>query len=118
RNTLAWSYSLLNSWEQWLLRHLSVFVGGCTLQAAEAVYCALENGVGAAEASVLDGLASLIDKSLLYQAQREGEEPRFGMLEMTREYGQEMLALCEETEAARQTHALSYLALVEQAAHA
>lgn len=78
RNTLAWSYDLLNSWEQWLLRQLSVFVGGCTLQAAEAVYRALGNGVGAVLGSVFDGVASLIDKSLLYQTQWEGEEPRFG----------------------------------------
>ena len=118
RNTLAWSYDLLNSWEQWLLRQLSVFVGGCTLQAAEAVCRALGDGDGTELGSVLDGVASLIDKSLLHQTEREGEEPRFGMLEMTREYGQEMLALCEETEAAQQAHALYYLSLVEQAAHA
>ncbi len=118
RNTLAWSYSLLNSGEQWLLRRLSVFVGGSTLQAAEAVCCAPGDDVDAGSASVLDGVASLIDTSLLYQMEREGEEPRFGMLEMTREYGQEMLARCEETEAARQAHANYYLALAEQAAHA
>jgi predicted ATPase/DNA-binding CsgD family transcriptional regulator len=117
RKTLAWSYSLLDPWEQRLLRHLSVFVGGCTLQAAEAVCRVPGDGVEAGLASVFDGIASLIDKSLLYQTPREGEEPRFGMLEMTREYGQEMLALCEETEVARQAHALYYLALGEQAAH-
>jgi predicted ATPase/DNA-binding CsgD family transcriptional regulator len=118
RNTLAWSYDLLNSWEQHLLRQLSVFVGGCTLQAAEAVCRALGAGVDNGPVSVFDGVASLIDKSLLYQTQREGEEPRFGMLEMTREYGQEMLAGYEETEEAQQAHANYYLALVEQAAHA
>ena len=118
RNTLAWSYDLLNSWERRLLRKLSVFVGGFTLLAAEAVSCVPGDGEGAGSASVLDGVASLIDKSLLYQTEREGEEPRFSMLEMTREYGQELLALCGETEAARQAHALYYLALVEQAAHA
>jgi DNA-binding CsgD family transcriptional regulator/tetratricopeptide (TPR) repeat protein len=116
RNTLAWSYDLLDPWEQRLLRHLSVFVGGFTLEAAEAIWRAAENGDGAGVTSVLDRVASLIDKSLLYRMQREGEEPRFGMLEMTREYGQEMLARCEETEAARQAHAHYYLALVEQAA--
>ena len=41
RNTLAWSYDLLNSWEQWLFRQLCVFVGGCTLEAAEAVCACL-----------------------------------------------------------------------------
>jgi len=86
------------------------------LQAAAAVCHVPGNDIEVSASSVLDGVASLIDKSLLYQAQREGEEPRFGMLEMTREYGQEMLARCEETEAAWQAHALCYLALVEQAA--
>jgi non-specific serine/threonine protein kinase len=100
------------------LRQLSVFVGGSTLQAAEAVCRAPGNGVEGSASSVFDGLASLIDKSLLYQMQREGEEPRFGMLEMTREYGQELLARCEETQAAQRAHALYYLALVEQAAQA
>ena len=117
RKTLAWSYSLLDPWEQRLLRHLSVFVGGCTLEAVEAVFHTLENA-SAGLVRILDAVASLIDKSLLYQMQPEDEKPRFSMLEMTREYGQEMLALCEETEAARQAHALYYLTLVEQAAQA
>ncbi len=118
RSTLAWSYELLDSWEQRLLRWLSVFVGGSTLQATEAICRALGKDDGAGAVSVFDRIASLIDKSLLYQTQQEGEEPRFGMLEMTREYGQEMLARCEETEETRQAHALYYLALAEQAAHA
>ena len=118
RNTLAWSYSLLDPWEQRLLRHFSVFIGGSPLQAAEAV-CRAPGRVSRGRLRVSSrGVASLIDKSLLYQTQREGEEPRFGMLEMTREYGQEMLAGCKETEETRQAHALYYLALVEQAAHA
>jgi DNA-binding CsgD family transcriptional regulator/tetratricopeptide (TPR) repeat protein len=118
RNTLAWSYDLLNPWEQRLLPYLSIFVGGCTLQAAEAVYRALEDRVDAGQMGVLDTVASLVDKSLLYRSRQEEEEPRFGMLEMTREYGQELLALCEETAEARQAHALYYLELVEQAAYA
>ena len=118
RNTLTWSYSLLDPSEQRLWRYLSVFAGGFTLQAAEAVCRGPGNGSEPLALNILDGVASLIDKSLLYQAQPEGEEPRFGMLEMTREYGQEMLAHCEETEAARRVHALYYLALVDQAAQA
>ena len=113
RNTLAWSYDLLNAWEQRLLRQLSVFVGGCTLQAAEAMCRTSGENAGSGQTSVLDGIASLIDKSLLYQTEREGEESRFAMLEMTREYGQEMLAMCEETEAAQRTHVNYYLALAE-----
>jgi len=118
RNTLAWSYNLLDSWEQRLLRILSLFVGGSTLQAVEAVCTALGNDIDSERMDVLDGLGSLIDKSLLYQMQRDGETPRFTMLEMTREYGQEMLARSGETETARQAYTLYYLTLVEEAAHA
>lgn len=118
RQTLAWSYDLLNPWEQWLFRHLSLFVGGCTLQAVEALCMTLESGDESGRTSILDGVASLVDTSLLYRVQHEGEESRFRMLEMTREYGQEMLARSEETEPIRHAHALCYLKLVEQAAHA
>src|SRR5207244_5587420 len=79
RNTLAWSYNLLTAQEQQLFRRLSVFVGGCTLQAVEALCTSLEDGRGAEW--VLDGVASLLDKSLLQQTTQEGEEPRFMMLE-------------------------------------
>lgn len=113
RNTLVWSYDLLNSWEQWLFRQLCVFVGGCTLEAAEAVCAVLGNDDGHEVATIFDGLASLSDKSLLYQM--EQEESRFVMLETTREYGREALALSEEMEAARRVHADYYLALAEQA---
>lgn len=118
RQTLAWSYALLDPWEQRVLRHLSVFVGGCTLQAAEAICGGREDGLVAEQTNVFDGIASLIDTSLLSQTPREGEEPRFAMLEITREYGQELLALGEETESAREAHADYYLLLAEQAAHA
>src|SRR5713101_10036767 len=65
RNTIEWSYQLLDAQEQQLFRRLSAFVGGCTLEATEAVCDALDNNNGAV--SVLDGVASLIDKSLLQQ---------------------------------------------------
>jgi predicted ATPase len=61
RNTIAWSYHLLDATEQRLFRRLSVFVGGSTLEAVEALYDASADGAG----QVLDGVASLIDKSLL-----------------------------------------------------
>jgi DNA-binding CsgD family transcriptional regulator/tetratricopeptide (TPR) repeat protein len=64
--------------------------------------------------SVLDGVASLIDKSLLQQAKQEENEPRLMMLETIREYGLECLATSGETEAARQAHALYYLSLTEK----
>ncbi len=115
RNTLAWSYNLLDLQEQRLFRRLSIFVGGCTLEAAEAVCAALGNGDGHGVAAVFDGVTSLIDKSLLLQTEQEGEEPRFVMLETTREYGLEALTLSEELEATRRAHADYYLALAERA---
>jgi len=88
RDTLAWSYELLSPPEQALLRRLAVFAGGWTLEAAETV-CA-HGAVG--EGSVLDLLGSLTDKSLVRRNLRDGDEPRFGMLETIREYGLELWA--------------------------
>ena len=113
RNTIAWSYNQLDATEQRLFRQLSVFVGGCTLQAVEAVCAALGNGGEAGQA--LDGVASLVDKSLLQQTEQEGEEARFVMLETIREYGLERLTVNAEMEAAQQAHADYYLALAEEA---
>ncbi len=111
RNTLAWSYDLLAVEEQRLFRRLSVFAGGCTLEAVEGLYTAL----GELPAEVLDGVASLIDKSLLRQVEQEAEEPRLLMLATIREYGLETLALSGELESARRAHAAYYLALAEDA---
>jgi predicted ATPase len=111
RNTLAWSYDLLDAEEQRLFRRLSVFAGGCTLEVVEGLYTAL----GELPAAVLDGVASLIDKSLLRQVEQEGEEPRLLMLATIREYGLEVLASSGEMESTRQAHAHYYLALAEQA---
>jgi predicted ATPase/DNA-binding CsgD family transcriptional regulator len=111
RNTLAWSYDLLDVQEQHLFRRLSIFVGGCTLGAVEAVYHAL----GDTSAFVLDKVASLIDKSLLQQTEQEGEEPRLVMLETVREYGLEALVASGEMESTRRAHAHYCLSLVEQA---
>jgi predicted ATPase/class 3 adenylate cyclase/DNA-binding CsgD family transcriptional regulator len=113
RNTIAWSYNLLGAAEQRLFRRLSVFVGGCTLQAVEAVCATLDNADEAGQA--LDEVASLVDKSLLQQTEQEGEEPRLVMLETIREYGLERLTVNGEMEAARQAHAAYYLALAEKA---
>ena len=63
RNTVAWSYALLNPSEQRLFRRLAVFAGGCTLESAEAV-CDTRRDLGV---DVLTGLSSLVDKSLLQQ---------------------------------------------------
>jgi predicted ATPase/serine/threonine protein kinase/DNA-binding CsgD family transcriptional regulator/Tfp pilus assembly protein PilF len=113
RNTIRWSYDLLSTEEQRLFRQLSIFVGGCTLEAAEAVYNALIDAN--ATVPVLDDIASLIDRSLLYQGEQEGEEPRVMMLETIREYGLEVLATSGEAEDAQRAHAAYYLALAEEA---
>jgi predicted ATPase/DNA-binding CsgD family transcriptional regulator len=111
RNTIAWSYNLLDAAEQRLFRRLSVFVGGCTLGAIESSFSAFEDGA----TQVLDGVASLIDKSMLQQIEQEAEEPRLVMLETIREYGLELLNASEEEETVRQIHAAYYLALAEEA---
>jgi predicted ATPase len=115
RNTLQWSYDLLSAQEQRLFRRLSVFVGGCTLEAIEALYTAL----GGETIHVFDAVTSLIDKSLVQRSEQEGEggeEPRFMMLETIREYGLERLATGKESEATRNAHMAYYLQLAEEAA--
>ena len=117
RNTIAWSYQLLDAWEQRLFRWLSVFVGGCALQTAEAV-C---SRAGHREAEVREGIAALIDKSFLQRmASVEDVDagPYLIMLETIREYGQEALAANGETARARQAHAEYFCRLAEEAAAA
>jgi len=114
RNTIEWSYQLLNAWEQRLFRRLCVFAGGCSLQAAEAVCSGPDDEAG----QVLEGVASLVDKSLLQRVEQTGEgneEPHFLMLETIREYGLEALVASGEGEVARQAHADYFLQLAEEA---
>jgi predicted ATPase len=110
RNTLAWSYQLLDADQQRLFQRLSVFVGGGTLEAIESLCQALGDGT----LPVLEGVASLMDQSLLQQTEQEGEEPRFIMLETIRAYALESLVASGEGEAARQAHAAYYLTLAEE----
>jgi predicted ATPase/class 3 adenylate cyclase/DNA-binding CsgD family transcriptional regulator len=111
RNTIAWSYQLLDAGMQQLFRRLSVFAGGCTLQAIEAIDATLDGEAG----RVFEGVASLLDQSLLQQTEREGEQPRLVMLETIREFGLEVLAESGEMEAIQHAHAAYYLALAEEA---
>jgi predicted ATPase/class 3 adenylate cyclase len=113
RNTLEWSHQLLDTDEQRLFRRLSVFVGGCTLEAIEEVCATLD--IDTETGQVLERVASLIDKSLLQQTEMEGENPRFVMLETIREYGLEVLVASKELAATRHAHAMYYLALAEKA---
>ena len=112
RQAIAWSYDLLNGEEQALFRRLAVFTGGFTLEAAEAVCPA----AGGFPADPLDGIAGLMDKSLLRRDATPGDDPRFRMLETIREFGAEVLSACGEAADARRAHAAYFLALAERAA--
>ncbi len=109
QGAIAWSYNLLCSEEQVLFRRLAVFVGGFTLDAAEAV----ANANSDLDLDILEGLASLVDKSLLRREEGLEGEPRLGILETIRAYGLERLEANGETEDARRRHAAYYLGLAE-----
>jgi non-specific serine/threonine protein kinase len=112
RATIDWSYDLLTLEEQTLFAWLSVFVGGCTLEVAEDV-CAR---AGDLLLDVLDGVTSLVDKSLLWREEDPTSgEPRFTMLETIREYAGERLAASGAEGTLRAAHAAHFLALVEEA---
>ncbi len=115
RSTIQWSYDLLDAWEQRLFCRLSFFRGGCTLETVEAICAVLDNDSRQTE-SVLDGVESLIEKSLLRTPtlQEQEQEPRLHMLETIREYGLECLAANGEMEMTRRAHADYYLALAEE----
>jgi predicted ATPase/DNA-binding SARP family transcriptional activator len=111
RATIAWSYDLLNPAEQALFRYLAVFAGGCTLAAVEEVAA---RGGPAGPLEVVDGVASLVDKSLVRQVETGSAEPRLAMLATLREFGQERLDAAGEVEAVRRAHLGYYLALAEE----
>jgi predicted ATPase len=111
RDAIGWSYDLLGAEERLLFGRLSVFAGGYTLEAAEAV---CDPGEDFSE-EVLDLLASLFDKSLLNRVETEEGEGRFWMLETVKEYALERLEVAGEEEAIRRAHATHYLTLAEEA---
>lgn len=111
RGAIAWSYDLLGPEEQAVFRRLSVFVGGFTLEAAEAT--AIDADEPAID--ILEVTASLVDKSLLRRADRLPGVPSYGMLETIREFGLEQLDAAGEAESARQRMAHWLLDLVEPA---
>jgi predicted ATPase len=111
RAAIAWSYDLLTSAEQALFRRLAVFVGGCTLEAAETVGAAGELAI-----DILEGVDSLVDKNLLRSEEQAGGEPRVGMLGTIRDYALEQLEASEEAEALHRRHAAFFRAMVEAAA--
>ncbi len=110
RNTIDWSHGLLSESERKLLRRISVFVGGCTLEAAEAV-CDTNQDLGI---DLFEGLSSLVDKNLVQRVDRAEAEARFGMLETIREYGLIRLKDSGEEPAVRRAHAAYCLVLAEE----
>jgi predicted ATPase len=112
RGTVEWSYGLLNAPEQTLFRRLSVFTGGCTLEGVEAV-CDTKGDLGI---DVLDGMASMVDKSLAQHVEQVDKETRFVMLSTIREYALERLAKNDDEAATRRAHAAYYLVLAEEGA--
>jgi predicted ATPase len=108
KGAIEWSYELLSQDEQTLFRRLGVFAGGWTLEAAEGV-C----DRGDLMTDVLDGLASLVDKSLVRAV--DEQDGRFSMLETIREFALEKLKDSGELEAIRRVHAEFFRKLAEEA---
>jgi non-specific serine/threonine protein kinase len=135
RDTIGWSYDLLNDAEQALFRRLAVFVGGFTLGAAEAIVeGAAKRGGGrdgegegtsllfpsppsplSPSIDVLDGITALIDHSLLQQSAAAGDEPRYTMLETVREYARDRLDASDEGDVIHRQHAAYFVAFAEVA---
>ena len=107
---IDWSYDLLNESEKLLLQRLSVFAGGWTMEAAEAV-C---SGAGVADWEVLDLLTLLCDKSLVVVEQLE-RYSRFRLLETVREYAREKREQSANEANIRASHGRYFLALAEAA---
>ncbi len=109
--TLEWNDDMLSPDEQTLFRTLAIFVGGCSLQALEAVSAAASD----LSISVLEGVRSLVDMSLVRYSVSEEGESRLSLLEMNRLYALERLVESGELEQTRDAHAAYYLALTEEA---
>jgi predicted ATPase/class 3 adenylate cyclase len=104
RGAIAWSHDLLGAPERALFARLSVFTGGWTLESAEAVCDPVS-----LELDPLEGLASLVDQSLVRRSETDGGRARFSMLETIREFGQEQLRASGELETVRRRHAEHFL---------
>ncbi|NND34903.1 MAG: tetratricopeptide repeat protein, partial [Saprospiraceae bacterium] len=111
RNAIDWSYSLLSVEEQTLFRRLSVFSGGCNIEAAQDVCFRdyLDN------LDIIDSLSGLVNKSLLQQEEQYDGEPRFFMLETIKAFGQEKLKLSLEEDLIMQRYIAFFLSLLEEA---
>jgi len=113
RGAIGWSYDLLAAEDQRLFRSLGVFVGGCTLAAAQAVASASSES----HHHILLRIEALLELSLLHRVTEPRGEPRIEMLETVREYAQEQLVAAGELEGAQQRHAEYFLGVGEQVAN-
>src|SRR5215203_392621 len=111
RNAIAWSYEMLDEGEETLFARLAVFSGGSTLEGIEAV-C---DAQGDLPVDALEGVSSLLDKSLVRQEEVQGAEPRLMMLETIREFALEKFEESSDAEAIKRAHAEYFLALAEEA---
>jgi predicted ATPase/transcriptional regulator with XRE-family HTH domain len=111
RDTIGWSHDLLDASERRLFRCLAVFVGGFTLDAAEAV----SGEADVLDVDVLNGVASLVEKNLV-RFEDTADQPRYGMLETIREYGLEKLRESGEEATIRARHQRWLLTLAERGA--
>jgi predicted ATPase/class 3 adenylate cyclase len=112
RRAIDWSHDLLETEERRLFRRLSLFAGGFTLDAAEA----LSEGDEKLEFDVLASIESLVEQSLLQLTAATGDEPRFTMLETMREYALERLWESGEAVQTKHSHACYFLQVAEEAA--
>jgi predicted ATPase/DNA-binding XRE family transcriptional regulator len=113
RDAIAWSYELLTPDEQRLFRRLSVFAGGCMLDAIGAVAADAPGTLSGP--AVIAGVATLVDHSLVLRDELAGGDVRVRMLEVIREYGMERLVASGEVTQARDAHAAWYLSVATTA---
>jgi len=106
RALIDWSYNLLSDEERTLLRRLSVFIGGWTLEAAEAI---------CDKSEIIDLLTHLVDKSLIAVDREHGDEPRYYLLETIRQYAREKFSESGEADAIRTLHLSYFLDLSRRA---
>ncbi len=110
RQTIAWSYDLLEREEQQLFRRISIFVGGSTMTAIESICGETEQ----LNIDIVEGVEALVDKSLL-TVDHSADDVRFFMLETINEFAREELNNSEEQSAVRKAHLNYYLSLTEDA---
>ena len=111
RGAIEWSHTLLDEGEKTLFARMTIFSGGRTLEAVEAV-C---DAAGDLPVDAFEGVSSLLDKSLLRQEEGPESEPRFVMLETIHEYAREKLQESGEAEEIGRAHTEYFLALAEEA---